>query len=144
MVACRKRILETGLTFRSVIGSMIWWRKQLEIKRSLSFWMQAAEKATIQGVWKAHLDALGIQEEFAGFDISKFAVKAAAKKYRDIQFAVGSIFDSPIESNSADCLLNIFAPIVPEEFQRIVKARRCYDTCGSGSTPFVWIKRDFV
>ena len=70
---------------------------------------------------KAHLDALGIQAEFAGFDISKFAVKAAAKKYRDIQFAVGSIFDSPIESNSADCLLNIFAPIVPEEFQRIVK-----------------------
>ena len=37
------------------------------------------------------------------------------------KFAVGSIFDSPIESSSADCLLNIFAPIVPEEFQRIVK-----------------------
>ena len=64
---------------------------------------------------------MGIQEEFSGIDISKFDVKAAAKKYRDIQFAVGSIFDSPIESNSADCLLNIFAPIVPEEFQRIVK-----------------------
>lgn len=97
-------------TFRSVIGSMIWWRKQLEIKRSLSFWMQAAGEGYYTGRVKAHLDALGIQAEFAGFDISKFAVKAAAKKYRDIQFAVGSIFDSPIESNSADCLLNIFCP----------------------------------
>ncbi len=68
---------------------------------------------------KAHLDALGIQAEFAGFDISKFAVKAAAKKYRDIQFAVGSIFDSPIESNSADCLLNIFAPLCLRNFKEL-------------------------
>ena len=50
MVACRREFLKQVFTFRSVIGSMIWWRKQLEIKRSLSFWMQAAEKATIQGV----------------------------------------------------------------------------------------------
>ncbi|MFR5068647.1 MAG: hypothetical protein ACLTE2_01485 [Eubacteriales bacterium] len=57
---------------------------------------------------------------------------------------MGSIFDSPIESNSADCLLNIFAPIVPEEFQRIVKHGGVMILCGSGSTPFVWIKRDFV
>lgn len=68
-----------------------------------------------------YLQSIGIQAEFAGFDISKFAVKAAAKRYKEIKFAVGSIFDSPIESGSADCLLNIFAPLVPEEFARMVK-----------------------
>lgn len=57
-----------------------------------------------------------------GFDISKAAVKAAAKKYRDVSFAAASIFQIPVPDASADLLTDVFAPIVPEEFARAVKA----------------------
>lgn len=121
MVACRREFLETGLylPFSNQLNDLV--KEAIENKTQPVVVDAGCGEGYYTGRVKAHLDALGIQAEFAGFDISKFAVKAAAKKYRDIQFAVGSIFDSPIESNSADCLLNIFAPIVPEEFQRIVK-----------------------
>lgn len=56
-----------------------------------------------------------------GFDISKAAVKAAAGKYKSVSFGVASCFAIPMEDNSCHCLFNVFAPIVPEEFRRVVK-----------------------
>ncbi|MDD6236899.1 MAG: methyltransferase domain-containing protein [Clostridiales bacterium] len=57
----------------------------------------------------------------AGFDISKFAVKAAAKRDKKIDFAVASIFDIPAADGCCDLVLNVFAPIVPTEFARVLK-----------------------
>lgn len=57
----------------------------------------------------------------AGFDISKFAVKAAAKRYAAIDFSVASAFGIPVADESVDCLTDVFAPIVPREFARVVK-----------------------
>lgn len=73
------------------------------------------------GRLKAFLDSNNIKSYISGFDISKFAVKSAAKKYKDIEFAVASIFDIPISNNTADFVVNIFAPIVEKEFLRILK-----------------------
>lgn len=56
-----------------------------------------------------------------GVDISKFAVKAAAGKYKGIDFAVASLFHIPCISGSVDVLTDVFAPIVPEEFCRVLK-----------------------
>lgn len=67
----------------------------------------------------------GLTNETAGFDISREAVRLAAKKYKDIQWAVSSIFDIPIRDAAADVVLNIFAPIVPGEFRRILKPGGC-------------------
>lgn len=63
----------------------------------------------------------GISPEIYGFDISKFAVKAAAKRYQDIAFAVGSIFDIPVRDAAADFVLDVFAPIVETELNRVLK-----------------------
>lgn len=63
----------------------------------------------------------GIPARIAGFDISKSAVKAAAGKYKGIQFAVASAFAVPAADASVDCLTNVFAPIVPGECARVVK-----------------------
>ena len=57
----------------------------------------------------------------AGFDISKAAVKAAAKRDKEISFAVASIFDIPVADGCCDLVLNVFAPIVPAEFARVLK-----------------------
>lgn len=61
------------------------------------------------------------RSDIAGFDISKFAVKAAAGKYKSVKFAVASIFDIPLPDGSADLVTDVFAPIVEKEFCRILK-----------------------
>lgn len=56
-----------------------------------------------------------------GMDISKEAVRLAAKRNREISFCVGSIFHLPILSNSVDCIINVFAPFKEDEFTRVLK-----------------------
>lgn len=63
----------------------------------------------------------GLAPQLFGFDISKFAVKAAAKKHREISFAVASMFEIPVQSGAADCVFNVFAPIVEDELCRVLR-----------------------
>lgn len=63
----------------------------------------------------------GINIKAAGIDISKFAADKAAKRNKEIEFAVGSVFHIPFADNSCDILLNIFAPFCCEEYIRILK-----------------------
>lgn len=67
------------------------------------------------------LHTSGIDARAAGFDISKIAVRMAAKRYPGLELAVGSVFRMPVVPSAADCLISIFAPIVPEEFARVIK-----------------------
>jgi 23S rRNA (guanine745-N1)-methyltransferase len=59
--------------------------------------------------------------ECYGMDISKHAIKYAAKRDKEIMLFVGSSFDIPIVSNSIDCIIRNFAPGDNKEFQRILK-----------------------
>lgn len=56
-----------------------------------------------------------------GFDISKSAVKVAAKRGSGAAFAVASAFEMPLRDSSADIMLSIFAPLSTGEFQRVIK-----------------------
>ncbi|TRX65493.1 methyltransferase domain-containing protein [Flammeovirga kamogawensis] len=58
---------------------------------------------------------------FIGFDMSKDAIKLAAKRYKEIDFFVASINNVPILSTSTDCIISIFSPINVKEFSRILK-----------------------
>ena len=57
-----------------------------------------------------------------GTDISKIAVKNAAKKYKDNFYFVSSVYDMPVVGNSMDLILSVFAPIEANEFTRILKS----------------------
>lgn len=62
----------------------------------------------------------------AGFDLSKFAADAAAKRAKrkgldNAFFGVASVFSMPIADNSADAVVNIFAPCVEEEYDRVLR-----------------------
>ena len=61
----------------------------------------------------------------AGVDISKHASEFAAKRCygRELDgfFAVGSVFELPFADESADCVVNIFAPCAETEFTRVLK-----------------------
>jgi 23S rRNA (guanine745-N1)-methyltransferase len=66
--------------------------------------------------------------KFSGLDISKFAVQKAAKKYPNNHFAVASTFQLPLESNSQDAVLQIFAPSSELEIHRVLKSNGIWIT----------------
>ena len=57
-----------------------------------------------------------------GIDISKIGIAKAAVKDKYSTYIVGSAFNLPIEDNSVDFLLNIFAPIDLEQVKRVLKS----------------------
>lgn len=56
-----------------------------------------------------------------GFDLSKAAIKLAAKSYPNSLFYVSNISSIPQLSGSADIILHSFAPVHNSEFSRILK-----------------------
>ncbi|MBT3672368.1 MAG: methyltransferase domain-containing protein [Porticoccaceae bacterium] len=55
-----------------------------------------------------------------GLDISKAAVRLAAKRKLDAQLVVDSAYKIPLFDNSIDTALSVFSPICPEETARIL------------------------
>lgn len=72
------------------------------------------------GIYQA-LCAAGKTPRMAGTDISKFILRAAAKRERAIEFAVASSYHLPLANERVDILLNCFSPLALEEFRRVLK-----------------------
>ena len=68
------------------------------------------------------LAALGKDVSVFGFDISRDAVRLAAKKNRALSLAVASSYDMPVADGSVDILLNVFAPQALSETLRVLGA----------------------
>lgn len=61
-----------------------------------------------------------------GFDMSKFGCEHGAKSAKrdnvsNVKYAVGNIFDLPLEDECADVIVNMFAPVADTEFLRVLK-----------------------
>ncbi len=56
-----------------------------------------------------------------GFDLSKDALKRAAKRVKSAEFAVASVYDLPFPDGGADLVSCIFAPLALAEFVRVLK-----------------------
>lgn len=81
-----------------------------------------------------------------GFDISKFAVEAAAKRARregrdNSAFCVASIFAMPVLDESADAVVNIFAPCVEGEYVRVLKPDGIILVVQAGKDHLMGLKR---
>ena len=57
----------------------------------------------------------------SGFDISRDAVKHAARRNKDIDFAVASAYRMPTADEGFDGVLNMFSPLAREEIHRSLK-----------------------
>jgi 23S rRNA (guanine745-N1)-methyltransferase len=55
-----------------------------------------------------------------GVDVSKPAIRLAARRYRDIDFAVASSYRLPFEDGSFDAVISVFAPRPFVEFARVL------------------------
>lgn len=66
------------------------------------------------------LQSAGISAEIYGIDVSKIAAEMAAKRKKDITFAAASVFHIPVEDNSCNTIVTLFAPYCGEQFKRIL------------------------
>lgn len=67
------------------------------------------------------LRAHGAATRFVGFDVSKAAVRIAARRYPDVTFAVANVRRRLyLHTASVNVLLSIFAPRNPAEFARVL------------------------
>ena len=80
--------------------------------------------------------AVAAEADVCGFDLSKFAVMAAAKAAKrsniNSAFAVAGIFDMPLKDECADMVINLFAPCAAEEFSRVLKPGGYLIVAGAG------------
>ena len=78
-----------------------------------------------EGYYTAALAARLAQEgrsgPIAGVDISKFALRRAAKRVKEGEFAVASVYHLPVADESVDLLFNVFSPLCPQEFARVLR-----------------------
>ncbi len=56
-----------------------------------------------------------------GIDIAKNAVKLAAKRYQDCFFSVGTLSALPFSDNFFGWILSVYAPILEQEFTRVLQ-----------------------
>jgi len=119
MIAARRAFLEGG-NYDLLVASI-----KTIIKDELSFGKKsftALDSGCGEGYYSEHsLKKVTDKAVVLGTDISKYAVKSAAKKYKENLYFVSSVYNMPIDSSSMDVILSVFAPIEPTEFKRILK-----------------------
>lgn len=62
-----------------------------------------------------------VNNKVYGVDIAKTAVKIAAKRYKNCDFSVGTLSNLPFKNELFDWVLSIYAPIIENEFSRVLK-----------------------
>ena len=67
------------------------------------------------------LDRAGKAPMLAGIDLSKHALRRAAKREKAAEFAVASVYALPVADEAVHLLLNCFSPFAQEEFLRVLR-----------------------
>lgn len=122
MVKARREFLEEGfydplmLEIKSVIGSELSFENE-EIN--------ILDSGCGEGYYSenALTNLKGLKSNLIGTDISKFAVKHAAKKYKDNFYFVSSIYNLPVKKDSIDLILSVFSPNDSKEFGRVLNEK---------------------
>ncbi len=122
MIAARRDFLELGF-YDPLVGSI----KNI-ITNKLSFETKdivALDAGCGEGYYseKALNNLPDLETEILGTDISKYAIKIAAKKYKTNFYFVSSVYNLPIANMSTDLILSVFSPIMAEEFKRILSKK---------------------
>ena len=76
-----------------------------------------------------------------GLDISKSAIKYAAKRAKSIQFCIASAFDLPFPAQQFDCITRIYAPSDASELRRVIKEDGCIISVSPGPKHLFQLKQ---
>ncbi|MBB3320985.1 23S rRNA (guanine(745)-N(1))-methyltransferase [Atlantibacter sp. RC6] len=84
--------------------------------------------------------ALARGAKTCGLDVSKIAIRYAAKRYPDVTFCVASSHRLPFADASLDAVIRIYAPCKAEELARAVKPGGCVITVVPGPRHLMQLK----
>ncbi|MCF1458108.1 MAG: 23S rRNA (guanine(745)-N(1))-methyltransferase [Shewanella sp.] len=87
------------------------------------------------------LSAVAGDVSMYGLDISRAALKYAARRYQNIHFCVASSYDMPFEHDAFDLMLRIYAPSKAEELARVIKPGGVLITVSPGKTHHYGLKQ---
>ncbi|GAB3004806.1 putative RNA methyltransferase [Psychrosphaera aestuarii] len=73
-----------------------------------------------EGYYTSEIKAQQKATSVYGIDISKSAVKYAAKRNKEVHYAVATNAHLPFSDKSVDLIVNVFAPLIGKECQRIL------------------------
>ena len=96
-----------------------------------------------EGFYSAELVQRFSQVSLQGIDVSKPAVRCAAKACRGGQFAVASAFDVPMDDASVDAAFSVFAPTSDTELKRLVAPGGCFLNVAPGPD-HLWELRQLI
>ena len=118
MVRCRKEFLDKGY-YACLLDELV--KQCLAVpKESLSVLdVGCGEGWYSDRIFTALQSAKSVT--MSGVDISKDALIYAAKRNRDIAWAVASVSKLPVADQSVDILINLFAPFDESEFHRVLR-----------------------
>ena len=121
MVAARSAFLDRGF-YAPLLEAMcaLALRDTVDLSAPALLDSGCGEGYYTQGLFQA-LSRAGRTPELAGVDISKFALRRAARRVKEGEFAVASVYHLPVADGRADLLTNVFSPLCPEEFARVIK-----------------------
>jgi len=117
MMSARRAFLNTG-------GYLALAKK---VAQTTQNYLAHVEKATVldlgcgEGYYTDLISQQLISHQVCGLDISKIAIRYAAKRYANIDFCVASAYQIPLADNSVDLMTRIYAPSKAEELIRVIK-----------------------
>lgn len=81
-----------------------------------------------------------------GFDLSKFACSAAAKRAKregrdNLMYSTASVFELPVKDRAADAVVNIFAPCAEDEYRRVLRDGGYLFVVGAGRDHLMGLKQ---
>lgn len=123
MVIRRRSFLEQG--FYQAVADQINQIVMAELIDSVDTAVSIGDIGCGEGYYltrlKQHLMEQNRSADYIGIDISKHAIRAAAKRDKQITFAVASVVALPFLDATLDLLLNVFAPANPLECARVLR-----------------------
>ena len=119
MVAARRAFLEGGW-YAPLREALCALAVQLAPQPAAVLDAGCGEGYYTQGVYEA-LARAGKSPRMAGIDISKFSLQKAARRSRDISFAVASAYRLPVADRAVDLVLDVFSPLAIDEFRRVLR-----------------------
>ena len=114
MIRSRQRFLNTG-HYKFLAEGLI---KQLS---HMSSEQRLLDIGCGEGYYLEQIYRSNQSLQLVGLDISKAAVRLAAKRKLSAQLAVDSAFNMALFDHSVDSAISVFSPISPEEAARVIK-----------------------
>ncbi len=126
MVAARSSFLEKGyyLPLRNALEDLV-VRRTENVPAPVVVDSGCGEGWYTAGVHAA-LERAGRAPRTAGVDLSRYALRRAARRLPEEEFAVASVYRLPLGDASADLLLDVFSPLAAAEFARVVRPGGCF------------------